>query len=170
MGAGSSFPRDCSRKRPQALLSNYHSPVMLKALPAEPESESWGLEMAQQCWAWGNTYEVGHVSMYPGWCAGMPTPAHCQLDEGSILCQQHHVFDCTTEITLSLWPAVIVAGRRLRPGGNICESRLLFMTRTLQSPRAIFKEKNKCGKHFLIRHVELGLVVNLVHIIKTRHT
>lgn len=65
-------------------------------------------------------------------CLGIHTCAHCQLSEGSVLCQQHRLFDCTTEITPSLQSAVITVGRRLRLGGNTCESRLLFMTRTLQ--------------------------------------
>lgn len=62
MGPGGSFPCDCSRERPQALLANYHSPVTLKTPPGEPESESWGLEVVRQHCAWVNTCKVGHAS------------------------------------------------------------------------------------------------------------
>lgn len=62
MGAGGSFPCDCSRKRPQAFLANYHSPGMLKGLHGESQSESWGLEIVRQYCAWVNTCKVGHVN------------------------------------------------------------------------------------------------------------
>lgn len=78
MGAGGSSPCDCSRKRPQALLANYHSLVMLKALRREPEPESWVLETVQQRCAWVSTHGAGHVSACARVCtwAGVPGYPH----------------------------------------------------------------------------------------------